>query len=218
MIDWNEERMEVFLESLGTGHGPFLDALEAQARREQIPIVRRQTQSLLKVLVTMKKPTRILEIGTAVGFSALLMAGCAPAECRITSVEKEEEKAARARTNIAAAGEAERIGVLTGDAAEVLPGIAGPFDFIFMDAAKGQYIRFLPEVKRLLAPGGVLVSDNVLREGNILESHFAVERRDRTIHKRMREYLRAITHDPQLESVILPGADGVAVSVRKEEA
>ncbi len=212
------ERLDVFLETIGKGNGPFLDALEEKARRENVPIVRRQTQELLRVLVTAKKPVRILEIGTAVGFSALLMAAAAPEGCRITTIEIMEERAREAEENIAACGMRDRIEVICGDARSVLEDLEDSFDFIFMDAAKGQYVRFLPEVMRLLRPGGMLVSDNCLREGSVLESRYAVDRRDRTIHKRMREYLRALGQDPALETVILSGADGVAVSVRKEEA
>ena len=211
------ERISVFAESLHAEESPELRQLERKALEDGIPIIRPHTRGLIQCLLEMLRPARILEIGTAVGYSALVMYTYAPAPCEIITIERDEERAARARENFAAFS-AEGVTLLEGDAAGVLPELQGTFDLIFMDAAKGQYIRFLPEVKRLLAPGGVLVSDNVLREGNILESHFAVERRDRTIHKRMREYLRAITHDPQLESVILPGADGVAVSVRKEEA
>ena len=104
---------------------------------------------------------------------------------------------------------------MEGDAAEVLAGLDGSFDLIFMDAAKGQYIRFLPDVIRLLAPGGILVSDNVLQDGDIIESRFAVTRRNRTIHARMREYLYELKHHPGLETVILPVGDGVTLSTRK---
>ena len=103
-----------------------------------------------------------------------------------------------------------------GDALEILKDMNDTFDFIFMDAAKGQYIHFYPEVMRLLEPGGVLVSDNVLQEGDLIESHFAVERRNRTIYKRMRDYLYILKHDERLETSILPVGDGAAVSFRKE--
>ena len=107
---------------------------------------------------------------------------------------------------------------MEGDATEILKELATPYDFIFMDAAKAQYIHFLPEVKRLLKPGGVLISDNVLQDGDLIQSRFAVTRRDRTIHKRMREYLYAITHDEELETSILPLGDGVTISVKKERS
>ena len=107
------------------------------------------------------------------------------------------------------------IELLEGDAAQVLKTLTEPYDFIFMDAAKGQYIHFLKDVMRLLEPGGVLVSDNVLQEGDIIESRFAVTRRNRTIHKRMRDYLYELTHMEELTTSVLPVGDGVTVSVRR---
>ena len=107
--------------------------------------------------------------------------------------------------------------MIEGDAFEVLKTLQGPYDFIFMDAAKGQYIAYLPEVMRILSPGGILVSDNVLQNGEIIESRFAVERRDRTIHSRMREYLFTLKHHPELETSILPLGDGVALSIKKDQ-
>ena len=115
------------------------------------------------------------------------------------------------------AGKDDVITLIEGDAMEVLKSLDGPYDLIFMDAAKGQYPHYLPEVLRLLAPGGVLMSDNVLQDGNLIESRFAVERRDRTIHSRMREYLYTLKHHENLETSILPLGDGVALSVKKNE-
>ncbi len=119
-----------------------------------------------------------------------------------------------AKANFVRAEKEDAITLLEGDAADILKELTGPYDFIFMDAAKGQYIHFMPEVLRLLAPGGLLVSDNVLQDGDILESRFAVERRNRTIHSRMREYLYELTHHEALETVVLPVGDGVTVSVK----
>ena len=162
----------------------------------------------------MLAPRRILEIGTAVGYSALVMYTYAPADCEIITIECDEDRAAEARLNFDRFG-AERITLLEGDAAQILPEVTGTFDLIFMDAAKGQYIRFLPEVIRLLREGGILLSDNVLKEGEILESKFSVTRRNRTIHKRMREYLTAVSEDPRLRTILLETGDGAALSVRR---
>ena len=104
--------------------------------------------------------------------------------------------------------------MLEGDATEILKNLAGPYDFIFMDAAKGQYINFLPDILKLMPVGGVLISDNVLQDGDVMESRFAVTRRDRTIHSRMREYLYELKHNEQLCTDILPVGDGVTVSVK----
>ena len=119
------------------------------------------------------------------------------------------------KENFRRAGREEQITLLEGDAADILKGLTGSYDFIFMDAAKGQYIHFLPDVFRLLAPGGILLSDNVLQDGDIIESRFAVERRDRTIHSRMREYLYTLTHHPDLTTSVLPLGDGVTLSVKQ---
>ena len=160
----------------------------------------------------MKQPSRILEIGTAIGFSALLMSEYMPKDGRITTIEKYEKRIPIARENFRRAGKEDRITLLEGDATEVLKGLSGTYDMIFMDAAKGQYLAFLPEVLRLLAPDGVLVSDNVLQGGDITESRFAVTRRNRTIHSRMRAYLYELTHREGLVTSVLPVGDGVTVS------
>lgn len=209
-----DERMSVFLDSLDRGNTPFLDALERDAMESRIPIIRKSMQSLLKFLLALAKPERILEVGTAVGFSALLMSEYAPECCRITTIENYAKRIPIARENFRRAGKEDRITLLEGDAAEVLKGLSGAYDMIFMDAAKGQYIHFLPDVLRLLAPGGLLVSDNVLQDGDIIESRFAVERRNRTIHARMREYLYELKHHPELETVVLPVGDGVTLSTK----
>ena len=209
-----DERMVTYINSLDTGSGQFLDQLELQAKKDRVPIIRREMQSFLKVLLQIKKPTKILEVGTAVGFSALLMAKYTPEDTRIVTIEKYEKRIPVAKANFQAAGMDHRITLLEGDALEILREMEDSFDFIFMDAAKGQYIHFYPEVMRLLAPEGILVSDNVLQEGDLIESHFAVDRRNRTIYKRMREYLYVLKHDERLETSILPVGDGAAVSYK----
>ena len=169
-----------------------------------------------QTLVAAKAPRAILEIGTAVGYSALLMARVMPADCRITTIEKYEKRIPVARENFRLAGEEERITLLEGDADEILERLKGSyFDFVFMDAAKGQYLAWLPKLMELMPPGALLVSDNVLQDGDIVQSRFAVERRNRTIHARMREYLYELKHNSALETSILPVGDGVALSVRR---
>ncbi|MDO4522588.1 MAG: O-methyltransferase [Eubacteriales bacterium] len=210
-----DERMVTYINSLDTGNGAFLDALEMQARKDRVPIIRREMQSFLKVLLRVKRPCRILEVGTAVGFSAILMCENTPEETTVTTIEKYEKRIPVAKENFRTAHVEHRVRFLEGDALEILGALEGTYDFIFMDAAKGQYIHFLPQIFRLLERGGVLVSDNVLQEGDIIESHFAVERRNRTIYKRMREYLYELKHDDRLETSIIPIGDGAAVSYRK---
>ena len=210
-----DERLNAFIDSLDTGNTPFLNGIEKEAKETNVPIIRTQVQSLLKLLLAMRKPATILEVGCAIGFSALLMSEYGPEDCHITTIEKYEKRIPVARENFRRAGKEERITLLEGDAAEILQKMTGAYDMIFMDAAKGQYIHFLPDVLRLLAPGGILLSDNVLQDGNILESRFAVTRRNRTIHSRMRAYLYELKHHPQLETVILPVGDGVTLSVKR---
>lgn len=212
------ERQTAFIRSLDEGNTTFLNEIEAEAREAGVPIIRPETQRLLRFLLEMQKPCRILEIGCAVGFSALLMSEYGMSESRITTIENYEKRIRQARENFKRAGKEEKITLLEGDAAKILPTLTGPYDMIFMDAAKGQYLAFLPEVMRLLSPEGLLISDNVLQEGDILESRYAVTRRDRTIHSRMREYLYRITHDPRLETVILPVGDGLAASKMRHAA
>lgn len=208
----SSERMNTFLASLDAGNTPFLDQIEREALETNVPIIRTQTQGMIRFLLALRKPMSILEVGCAIGFSALLMSEYAPEGCKITTIEKYDKRIPVAKANFARAGKEDVITLLEGDATDILKDLAGPYDFIFMDAAKGQYIHFLPEILRLLSPGGLLVSDNVLQDGDILESRFAVERRNRTIHSRMREYLYEITHHEALETVVLPIGDGVTVS------
>lgn len=210
-----DERIVTFINSMETENSEILEAIEREALETQVPIIRKEMQSFLKVLITIQKPMCILEVGTAVGFSALLMSEYAPDGCEITTIEKYEKRIPIARGNFRRAGKENQITLLEGDALEVLKSLEGSFDFIFMDAAKGQYIHFMPEVLRLLADGGTLVSDNVLQDGDIIESRFAVERRNRTIHARMREYLYELKHKEELITSVLPLGDGVAVSTKK---
>ena len=209
-----EERLVTYINSLDRGNTAFLDRVEQEAIQNFVPIIRKETQQYLKQLLALLKPKRILEVGTAVGFSALFMAEYNPTPCTITTIENYEKRIPIARENFKAAGKEAQITLLEGDAAEILPKLSGTFDFIFLDAAKGQYIFFLPELLRLLKCGGVMVSDNVLKEGEILESRFAVTRRNRTIHKRMREYLYEVTNHEELISTVLPVGDGLSVSYK----
>lgn len=209
-----EERMVAYINSLDIGNPPLLEEIEAEAKRGDVPVIRRELQSFIRVLLSMQRPRHILEVGTATGFSALFMSEYAGPDAHITTIEKYEKRIPTARENFRRAGREDRITLLEGDAARILPALTGPFDFIFMDAAKGQYLHFLPEVLRLMREGSVLVSDNVFQEGRIMDSRFAVERRDRTIHSRMREYLYELAHHPRLATSILRLGDGITVSVK----
>jgi predicted O-methyltransferase YrrM len=160
------------------------------------------------------RPLNILEVGCAVGFSALLMAEYSQDATKITTIEKFEKRIPIARENFQKYDKNNKITLLEGDAMDILKTLPSGYDFIFMDAAKGQYINFLPECLRILNKGGLLVSDNVLQDGDVIESRFAVTRRDRTIHARMREYLYELKHNAALNTVILTVGDGMTLSVK----
>lgn len=210
-----EERMRTYINSLDPGNTEFLEALEKEALSSGVPIIRREMQSFIKVLLAVKKPKRILEVGTAVGFSTLLMREYGPQDLEITTIENYEKRIPIAKENFLRAGRNSQITLLEGDAGQILKELEPAYDMIFMDAAKGQYIHWLEDVIRLLGPEGVLLSDNVLQEGEIIESHYLVERRNRTIYKRMREYLYTLKHEERLLTSILPLGDGAALSIKK---
>lgn len=219
------ERTEIFIESLNEGNTEFLDNLEAEANRDNVPIIRKSMQRFLKLMLELKKPKNILEVGTAVGFSAILMAQYSQSDCHITTIEKYEKRIPVAKENFLKSGFNDKITLIEGDAKDILNELlenengddkfAGRYDMIFMDAAKGQYINFLPNAVKLLNKGGVLITDNVLQDDTVIQSKFTVVRRDRTIHKRMREYIRALMQSDELTTDILQLGDGISVSVKK---
>ncbi len=212
-----DERLTDYLRSLERTQDPVIEEILAEAQRGRIPVIRPETAALLKVLIRLHRPMRLLEVGAAVGYSAILMAGCMPADGHLTTIENYEKRIPLARENIRKACMEEKITLLEGDAMDILPGLEPGYDMVFMDAAKAQYINFLPHVTRLLKTGGLLVSDNVLQEGDIIESRFAVTRRNRTIYKRMREYLWELKHSETYETSVLTVGDGVTLSVKLKD-
>ena len=212
-----EERMKTYINSLDMGNTPFLQELESRALADRVPIIRRDMQSFMRMLLAVKQPKRILEVGTAVGFSTLLMCEYSQPEMHITTIENYKKRIPKARENFRRAGRESQITFLEGDAGQILKELSGSYDLIFMDAAKGQYIHFLPEVLRLLKKGGLLVSDNVLQDGDIIESRFAVTRRNRTIYSRMRDYLWQLKHMKEFETAVLTVGDGVTISTKLTE-
>ncbi len=212
-----DERLLTYLNSLESSNGELLDTIEQEALADDVPIIRKDMQGFLKFLLAVRQPERMLEVGCAIGFSALLMAQWNPADCEITTIENWQPRIPVARNNFLRAGRQEQITLIEGDAGEILPQLLAEgrhFDWIFMDAAKGQYPVLLPTAVELLEPDGILVTDNVLFDGEIIESRYAVTRRNRTIHKRMREYLYTLKHHEQLTTAVLPVGDGAAVSVK----
>lgn len=212
-----DERIVTYINSLNHNDRDIVSAIEKEAIANYVPIIRKETKELLKVLLCMKKPKRVLEVGTAVGFSAIFMSDYLPEGSTITTIEKYEPRIIEAKKNFKRAEKEHQITLLEGDAEEILKTLEPPYDFIFMDAAKGQYLHFFQEILRLLPKDGVLVSDNVLQDGDIIQSRYGVTRRNRTIHSRMREYLYTLKNREELETVILPVGDGVTISTKIKE-
>ena len=208
------EQFDTYLLSLERDDPEWLESLRGRATEDDIPIIRRQSCSLLKVLLALTRPERILEVGTAVGYSALFMAAHDPDLKELVTMENYPPRIEQAKKNFMDSRFSDHIRLLAGDAKKLLKDLDGEFDFVFLDAAKAQYITILPDILRLTKKGGLIVADNVLKEGDILKPHQAIEKRDRTIHKRMREFLYGITHTDELETAILSAGDGTAVSVR----
>ncbi len=205
-----------FLDELIPDRGEFLTELRRKSALEEsyAPIVQKSTEQLIVTLLKFIKPQRVLEVGTAVGYSAILMADNLPDDSTIVTIERYKKHADIAVDNVFASGYEKKIKVIEGEAAEVLHWLDGSFDFIFLDAAKGQYIEFLPDILRLLKSGGVLLSDNILYHG-MVEDEEKVERRKITIVKRLHMYLEEIMSNEQLTTSIIPIGDGVALSVKK---
>lgn len=209
-----EERITSFINSMNKDDDGIVGIIEQEAIDEEVPIIRKETKEWIKTMLLIKKPLKILEVGTAVGFSSIYMSQFLTEGASIVTIEKWEPRIEKAKVNFKRAGVEDVVTLLEGDAADVLKSLKESFDFIFMDAAKGQYIHFLPDVIRLLNKDGVLISDNVLQDGEVLDSRFVVERRNRTIHSRMRKYLYTLKNNEMLETSILPLGDGVALSVK----
>lgn len=243
------EHIAAYLDSLSGDLPKELRVLEERALLEGVPIIKRPAQELLRFLLFSRRPKRILEIGTAVGFSCLLMNEYLSEDGKLVTIEKVAMRVAPAKENLSSAANCKRITFLIGEAIDILSGLCGRegrpkeiylpqkrqslypkeegfdemlqqqrgvYDLIFMDAAKGQYMNFLPDTLKLLSKDGLLVTDNVLQEGSIADSKFSIPRRERTIHMRMREYLFTLTHHPELSTVVLPVGDGMTLTVKKE--
>lgn len=186
------------------------------SEKETWPIIKPEVADFMKVILTMQKPKEILEIGTAVGYSAMLMSGFLQEEGKITTIERFPYMFEIAKKNIKRANLEKKIEIIEGDAASILTTLEKEkYDVVFMDCAKGQYINFLPECIRVLKPGGILITDNVLHKGTVAKSRYLIDRRQRTTHARLREFLYTITHHEALTSSVIPIGDGVALSYKK---
>ncbi len=210
-----EERLSVFLDSISPALPEYLEEFEREARNEGVPVIRKEAQRFLRLLLAIVHPERILEIGTGTGYSAVFMKEYSPSLKELITIENYKPRIKEAGKRIREMDPESVISLREGDAEEVIRTLSDEwFDLVFLDAAKGQYPALLPEIKRVLKKGAVLYTDNVLFQDEVLESRFVVTRRDRTIHKRMREFLRALMDDVNFRSTVMEIADGVAVSVK----
>lgn len=210
-----EPRIVSYINSLDRGNSQICNLIEKEALAEHVPIIRKEMENLLKVLLALKQPSKILEVGTAVGYSAILMSESMPKNCTITTIENYDKRIPVARNNFKRAGKEDVITLLEGDAMQVLQTLNEEFDFVFVDAAKGQYSSYFTEIIKKMPKGGLLISDNVLQEGEIVQSKYGITRRNRTIHERMREYLYMLTHSEEVVTSIIPIGDGITLSVKK---
>ena len=212
------ERIRTFVKSYIKEDSEKLEEIYSSAVEREVPVIREDTRDYLRLLLNQVKPVKVLEIGTAVGYSALFMAEVLDniGEYHIDTIELDDVRAEEAQGHITEFGKEDKIHLYRGDAAEVLKTLTEKYDFIFIDAAKAQYMNYLQAVMKLVHADSVIVTDNVLESGLVLESHFLVEKRDRTIHDKLREYLYTLKNDERLETAILSIGDGVAVSVVKK--
>lgn len=222
-----EEHITQYLHSLERDNDPFLEELRAYAEEHEVPIIRREMESFLRVLLCMHKPEKILEIGTGIAYSSVFMAGCAESIKEIDTIENYPPRIEKAKDVIASyeaagntgavqtgGGEKAKIRLIEGDAAEEIKQLKGPYDMIFLDGPKAQYLSMLPELLRLLRNEGILLADNVLQEGDLVRSRYVTQRRDRTIHERMRDFVWEVKHHPKLLTSVITIGDGVTLSLK----
>lgn len=202
-----------FLESLNRKTVGDMAEMRKNAYGEHIPVLFSETERLLDVLVRMKQPRKILEIGTAIGFSGILMLKAAPL-AMLNTIEKLTDSADAARENFRKYGVSARVNLFEGDAGEIIPMLTGSYDFIFMDGPKGQYPEFYPYLKKLLVSGGVLVCDNVLYKGLVENIPENKRHKHITIARNLHAFLEIISNDPEMSTVTLKIGDGVSVSVK----
>ena len=210
------ERVVAYINSLDCGNSDICNTIEKEAIADEVPIIRKEMGNLLKVLLQLVQPERILEVGTAVGYSSILMSENMPENCHITTIENYDKRIPVAKNNFIRAGVIDKITLIEGDAADVLKTLDGPYDFIFMDAAKGQYKLFYDMIIDKLRVDGLLISDNILYKGMVAHDDFDI-RRKKTIVKRMRNYLDYICNCDYLSTSLIPIGDGVALSYKNNK-
>jgi len=193
-----------------------LETLHRFAIDNNVPIIKHEMEQFLKFLVQVHQPLRILEIGTAIGYSGTVMLQAASDQTILTTLELSDKMADKALASFDIFGLADRVTLIRGDAVKTIQDLEEPYDMIFMDAAKGQYMNYYGDSMRLLKPGGLLVADNILQDGLLVKSRYAIPRRQRTIHGRMREFVKLLMNHPELTTTTQAIADGVCVSYRKK--
>lgn len=206
--------MEKYLRELIPTHTGILKDLEEFALENGTPIVQKETAKFLELMITMNRPKKILELGTAIGYSAILMNKASNGLSEITTIERDEAMIELAKANIEKYKLQDKITILKGDCLEVLGNLQGEYDMIFMDAGKGHYNHFLPHCLRLLKKEGVLIADNVLFRGMVASKEL-VKRRKITIVKRMRSYLELVSNNDELITSVIPMGDGISITVKK---
>jgi len=209
------DRIRTFINSYAYSDNPMIDKLYAEALKNDIPVIREDTREFLRLIIRMQKIEKVLEIGTATGFSSIFMAECIGDKADILTIEIGEEDYKKACDNIKTAGFEGRIKAVNEDAISYLAehmGDASDYDLIFIDAAKAQYRKYLELCMPHTHKGSVIICDNIFLDGKVFESHFLVEKRDRTVHDRMRSFLEEIKRDEKLDTAILAIGDGVTVS------
>lgn len=194
-----------------------LGRLQRQANEDGVPIIPHETVVFMQFLLGQLKPTTILEIGTAIGFSASLMTKYLPEDGHITTIDRFDVMIKKAKANFEKLGLEKQVTLLEGQAADILPTLEGPYDFIFMDSAKSKYIEFLPECLRVLKVGGVLMIDDVLQGGTILQPIEEIHRSQRAIHRKLNELFDIVMTHPDLTVSLVPLGDGVLL-ITKEKA
>lgn len=215
MTNINEEYIDKYIRSILPKNNEYLTKMEIYAAENHVPIIEPEVGQLLKVLLKSRKPKNILEVGTAIGYSSLLMAEATNEQCNITTIERRADMVALAQVNIDNTPYANRIKILEGEAIEILPNLEEKYDFIFLDAAKGQYLEFFNYCIEFLKPGGMIVSDNVLFKGMVATDALVI-RRKKTIVKRLRAFLEYINNLEGYTSCVMPLGDGVALTYRED--
>lgn len=215
-----DERLTSYIHSLEEDNNPFFVKLRKFAEENDVPIIRREMESFIKVLLSICKPEKLLEIGTGIAYSTLFFAANSINLKKIVTIENYQPRIAKAKESINEFKSHEKdicseIILLEKDAVDEVKNINEEFDFIFLDAAKAQYITMLPDLIRILKPGGILLADNVLQEGELIESRYITTRRQRTIHERMRDFIFEVKHNDQLDTTVLTVGDGVTLSIKK---